>query len=156
MTFRIAIMTTLVMLCMILFTPSTALDISDDGNDVKHRNYNVTEDAVVMKSLFGDVVIPIPEDVKAEIKSRNNPDKRFEKLVTYGSEQGYSNRHRDLFSCMDEADVAISPLTDSYRSWEPFFKRNKFDDTVAVSILGDEGYGIYPTDSSLYPNDGRF
>lgn len=141
MSLRNEITTMLVILsAVLLFTSSTAnaLDISSEANNIRKRNYTITEDgSVIVKSLFGDITIPIPDDIKTEIKAQNDADKRFERLTLHDGTRHEGTvlrrtKYVDFVQCTDEADLALSSLAASFRDWETFFRRNKFEDTVAV------------------------
>lgn len=138
---RHATMTVLVMLSIaFLHTTSTVngLALSNEGNnnDVQATNYTIGQDAVIMHSLLGDIQIPIPEDIKAELNRRKNEGKTFERLTLFGESEfnhNYpSSRQNDFFECMEKSNAVLAAHTESYQSWSIFFKRNKFSDTMAV------------------------
>lgn len=131
---RNTITTTLVVLSLFLFTSSTtnALAISNGTNsDGQAKNYTIEGDFVVLHTLVGDMKIAIPEDVKA-LRNQKNEGKQFERLVEFGSHRPDSNREADFFYCTEEAQLALSGHSESYRHWEAFFKRHSVSDTMAV------------------------
>lgn len=144
---RNAIMATLVILSIALFTSSTtnALAISNEKNinDMQETNYTIRDDFVILHSLVGDIKIPIPEEIKAElnhsrVENSQNGEKLFEKLTLYSNSKVddniHSNTFADFFECNEQAQVALSVHSENYRNWEAFFKRNSISDTIAVSM----------------------
>lgn len=140
---RKATMASSVILAIVLLTSSTtnALAFSNEKNivDVQKSNYTIRGDDVILHSLVGDIKIPIPEEIKAELNDRSqNEEKRFERLTLYSNSQADNNIHSktfaDFFQCNEEAEVALSVHSENYRNWEAFFKRNSISDTIAVSM----------------------
>lgn len=145
MFFRNAIMATLAILLTVLLTSSTtnALAISNEKNinDMQETNYTIRDDVVILHSLVGEIQIPIPEEIKAELNKRKaeniqNQEKRFERLTFFGNSRMDDNIHSntaDFFECNEQAEVALSVHSENYRNWEAFFKRHSITDTMAVS-----------------------
>lgn len=144
---RNAIMATLAILSIVLLTSSTtnALAISNENDitDVQGKNYTIRDNFVILQSVVGEVKIPIPEEIQAELNDRRvqnsrNEEKRFEKLTLFGKsrvdDNVHSNTFADFFECNEQAEVALSVHSDNYRNWEAFFKRNSISDTIAVSM----------------------
>lgn len=140
---RNAKMATLAILSVILFTSSkvNALAISNEKavDDVQGTNYTIKDDAVILHSLFGDIEIPMPDDVKAvhnDRKAANNQngEKLFERLTLFGNSENAirSKTYADFFECNEQAQVTLSVHSDNHRLWEAFFKRNSVSDTMAV------------------------
>lgn len=134
-----AVMATLAALVVFLLT-TNALDISSEIiiDDVQEANYTIGNNSVVLHTVIGDIDIPMPEEVKAEL-TRRNEDKRSEKLTLYNHNgnmgNGHSDAANDFFECSEQAQFALSVHSEHYRYWEAFFKRNSISDTVAVSIF---------------------
>lgn len=143
---RNAIMATLVILSIVLFISTTnALVISNEKNinDIQETNYTIRDDVVILHSLVGDIKIPIPEEIKAELNDRRvensqNEEKPFERLTLFSNSKVddniHSNTFADFFECNEQAQVALSVHSENYRNWEAFFKRNSISDTIAVSM----------------------
>lgn len=140
-----AIMATLAILLIAIFTSSTtnALAISNEKDiiEVQGTNYTIRDNFVILHSVVGEVKVPIPDEIQAELnrfENSRNEEKRFEKLTLFGhsrvDDNVHSNTFADFFECNEQAEVALSVHSDNYRNWEAFFKRNSISDTMAVSM----------------------
>jgi hypothetical protein len=132
---------------LISSTTTNALTFSNEKNitdvdlDVQNSHYTIRDNNVILQSLFGQIEIPIPETVQAEInafKAENNQTKQNQKLARLSAYNNgnlnniHSNEFADFFECNEQAQIALSAHSENYRYWEAFFKRNTIDDTIAV------------------------
>ena len=103
------------------------------------QNYTITGNDVMLHSLVGDIKIPMPDYVKAELRERSLKIKkrRVARQAWFG--RNAFSRHNlgwgfgDFFECSEQAQIALSPYTENHRYWEAFFKRNSVNNTIAVS-----------------------
>lgn len=137
MFFRNATMAILAVLVVALFTSSTT-NALDSSNDAQKTNYTIGNGTVILHSFIGDVNIPIPPEIQAELEGRvhQNNEERSGKLTLIGNNDNiHSKGFADFFECNEQAQLALSVHSENFRNWEAFFKRNSISDTVAVSIV---------------------
>lgn len=140
---RNAIIATLAVLSVVLFTSTAnALSISNENdinNGQQEKNYTIKDGFVILQSLFGEIKVPIPEDIKAEMNRQKNDGKEFERMTLFGEGGRLQDYHHvsdgqaDFFKCTQEAQqTALSVYSENYRNWEAFFYRNSLSNTMTV------------------------
>lgn len=102
------------------------------------QNYTISGDNVVLHSLVGDIKIPMPDFVKAELRRERNAKIKPRRVTRQLFRPNFSRYNlgwafADFFECNEQAQIALSPYTENHRYWEAFFKRNSVNNTLAVS-----------------------
>ena len=130
----------IISIIVVLTTTSvnSAFAATDHITDPK-QNYTITGNNVILHSLVGDIKIPMPDYVKAELRKELNSKTKLRRVTRqlFAPRQlriGYGWAFADFFECNEQAQIALSAYSENHRYWEAFFKRNSVNNTLAVSF----------------------
>lgn len=115
-----AVVTTLVILSTVLFASTTT-----NGFVISNETNNTDID-------LNNKHFAIRDDVEILNESRVDGSQNKQPLMTRTN--FFDANNGDFFECSEQAQIALSTHSESFRYWESFFKRNSLNDTIAVSM----------------------